>query len=276
METTQAFINEQLAEKAFTNQSGVFDELYSGNTIVNYKRARVRDHVVTLLTPNSTILELNSGTGEDALFFARNGHKVHATDISTGMQQKLTEKVKNGKMESLVTNELCSYTKLYKLKNKGPYDLIFSNFAGLNCTNELDKVLASFSRLLKPNGMVALVILPKFCLWETLLVFKGKFRTAFRRFFSSNGTKAHVEGAHFKCWYYNPSFTVNRLKEEFEVLGIEGLCTIVPPSYIEGFAEKRPKTYRFLKAKEDKLKSAWPWKYIGDYYIISLRKFADM
>ncbi|HEY2581442.1 MAG TPA: class I SAM-dependent methyltransferase [Mucilaginibacter sp.] len=272
METNQAFINEQLAEKAFTDQSQVFDEIYSGNTIVNYKRTRVRDHVLKFLPSNSSILELNSGTGEDAIFFAQRGHKVHATDISTGMQQELRRKVKKCMMESSVTNELCSYTKLYQLKNKGPYDLIFSNFAGLNCTNELDKVLASFSGLLKPNGMVTLVVLPKFCLWETLLVFKGKFRTAFRRFFSSNGTKAHVEGTYFKCWYYNPSFIVNRLKNQFDVLGVEGLCTLVPPSYIEGFVEKHPKTYGFLKAKEDKLKSTWPWKYIGDYYIISLRK----
>ena len=100
----------------------------------------------------------------------------------------------------------------------------------------------------------------------------GKFKTAFRRFFSSNGTNAHIEGVHFKCWYYNPSFVVNRLKNNFDLLSIEGLCTIVPPSYIEGFAEKRPLTYKWLIDKENKLKSRWPWKYIGDYYIISLQK----
>jgi hypothetical protein len=109
-------------------------------------------------------------------------------------------------------------------------------------------------------------------LWEFLLIFKGKFRTAFRRLFSNKGITAHVEGTYFKCWYYNPSFIINRLKGQFKVLGLEGLCTIVPPSYIEGFAEKHPKAYSFLKAKEDRLKSKWPWKYIGDYYIISLEK----
>ena len=175
-------------------------------------------------------------------------------------------------MEGSISNELCSFTALPQLKNNGPYDLIFSNFAGLNCTDELDKVLASFYDLLKPNGVVTLVILPKFCLWETLLLFKGKFRTAFRRFFSHNGTKAHIEGTYFKCWYYNPSLIVKSLKDQFDLLGIEGLCTIVPPSYIEGFAEKYPSAYKFLKSKEDKLKSRWPWKYTGDYYIISLRK----
>jgi ubiquinone/menaquinone biosynthesis C-methylase UbiE len=272
MAALETNINEQLAEAAFTSQSGIFDEIYSGNTIVNYKRERVRAHVMQYLPANGYILELNSGTGEDALFFAQNGHKVHATDISAGMQQQLKRKIELNGMEASVSNELCSFTKLDQLTNKGPYDLIFSNFAGLNCTNELDKVLASFSELLKPNGMVTLVILPKFCLWETLLIFKGKFRTAFRRFFSNNGSSAHIEGTYFKCWYYNPSYIINRLKDKFDLLGVEGLCTIVPPSYIEGFAEKHLNGYKYLKKKEDQLKSRWPWKVIGDYYIISLRK----
>jgi ubiquinone/menaquinone biosynthesis C-methylase UbiE len=269
---TAANINEKYAEAAFSSQSAIFDKIYAGNTIVNYKRERVRSHVLQLLAPNSSILELNSGTGEDAVFFAQQGHKVHATDISTGMQTELMHKVAKTKMKASVTNELCSFTSLHHLVNKGPYDHIFSNFAGLNCTCELHKVLTSFSELLKPNGTVTLVVLPQFCLWETLLVFKGKFRTAFRRLFSSNGTKAHVEGTYFKCWYYNPSYIIDRLKDDFELLRVEGLCTIVPPSYIEGFAEKHPAIYSFLRAKEDKLKSQWPWKCIGDYYIISLRK----
>jgi ubiquinone/menaquinone biosynthesis C-methylase UbiE len=264
--------NEQLAEEAFSNQSVVFDELYSDNTIINYKRKRVRDHVLQYLKPGSSILELNSGTGEDASFFARKGFKVHATDISAGMQNELKLKAASAGLQHIITNELCSYTQLNKLENKGPYDLIFSNFAGLNCTSELDKVLASFSPLLKPGGMATLVILPKFCLWETLLVIKGKFRTAFRRFFIGKGRKAHVEGVHFKCWYYNPSYVIKQLKNEFDVLSIEGLCTIVPPSYIEGFAEKHPSAYKFLTGLEDKWKSAWPWRCMGDYYIISLKK----
>jgi ubiquinone/menaquinone biosynthesis C-methylase UbiE len=272
MKTISANINEQLAETAFTTQSAIFDEIYSGNTIVNYKRERVRLHVMKYLAPNSFILELNSGTGEDALFFGQRGHRVHATDISTGMQQELKSKVILNGMQASITNELCSFTMLDQLENKGPYDHIFSNFAGLNCTAELGKVLDSFSDLLKPNGKVTLVILPKFCLWEFLLLFKGKFRTAFRRFFSNKGANAHVEGTYFKCWYYNPSFIIKRLKNQFDLLAVEGLCTLVPPSYIEGFAEKHPADYNSLKKAENRLKSRWPWRVIGDYYIISLRK----
>jgi ubiquinone/menaquinone biosynthesis C-methylase UbiE len=265
-------INEQQASIAFSKQSAVFDKIYAENTIVTYKRERVRDHLSKYLVHNNFILELNSGTGEDAIWFAQQGHRVHATDISTGMQKMLQQKVKAASLEDKITNELCSFTQLKGIHQRGPYDIIFSNFAGLNCTGELDKVLQSFSSLLKPDGIVTLVVLPKFCLWEILLLFKGKFKTAFRRFSGSKGTKAHVEGTYFTCWYYNPSYLIKNLKNEFDLLDIEGLCSLVPPSYIEGFAEKHPASYRYLVSKENKWKKKWPWKFIGDYCIISFQK----
>jgi len=263
--------NEQEAAKAFSKQSSVFDELYTPNTIVQYKRERVRKVVEELVRPGSTILELNAGTGEDATYFATKGYKVHATDIAEGMLKELRTKVKNKGLDNKVSTELCSYTQMAELKNKGPYDLIFSNFAGLNCTGELSKVLHSFKPLLKPGGRVVLVILPSFCLWETLMLFRGKFKTAFRRWGTKNGRTAYVEGVPFKCWYYDPSFIISTLKNDYNVIGLEGLCTIVPPSYIEHFAERHTRLFNFLKKWEEKLKNKWPWKSIGDYYIISLK-----
>ncbi|HTI93880.1 MAG TPA: class I SAM-dependent methyltransferase [Puia sp.] len=264
--------NEMEAGLAFSRQSVVFDGYDAGNTIIQYKRKRVREHVLRHMPASGSILELNSGTGEDAGFFGGLGYRVHATDISEGMQQQLKEKMMRQGLTDQVTAELCSFNSLGDLKEKGPYDCIFSNFAGLNCTNRLDEVLASLAPLVKPGGQVTLVILPGFSLWETLLVFKGKFRTAFRRWWSSGGAKSHVEGVHFKCWYYSPSYVVRHLAPEFDLMDLEGLCTFVPPSYIEHFAEKRPVLYRWLCGVEDRLRSKWPWRSIGDYYIISFRK----
>lgn len=265
-------LNELATEKAFGKQSAVFDELYSSNIIIQYKRQRVRDHVRSYIKPNSKILELNAGTGEDAIWFARQGHTIHATDISREMQSRLVEKIMNTNLESKISNEVCSFTELPKLQNKGPYDLIFSNFAGLNCTGELDKVLHSLSPLLTSGGLVTLVLMPKFCLWEAMMFVRGEFKTAFRRFFSGKGAKATVEGEQFTCWYYNPSYVIRNMMDEYEVLSVEGLCTLVPPSYLENFPIKRPSLHKWLKEKENEWKTKWPWKIIGDYYIISLKK----
>jgi ubiquinone/menaquinone biosynthesis C-methylase UbiE len=265
-------IQEQNAAEAFNKQSSVFDAVYSPNLIIQYKRERVRRHVENFLRLNSNILELNAGTGEDAAYFASHGHHVHATDIADEMQKVLREKVFEQELGDKITTELCSFNNLESLQNKGPYDLIFSNFAGLNCTGELDKVLRSFSPLLKQNGLITLVVMPRFCLWEFLLFLRGNFKTAFRRFNSKKGVNAHIEGTYFTCWYYSPSFIEASLKNEFEVLTVEGLCTIVPPSYFENFPLKHPGLYSLLQKAENRIKSKWPWKNIGDYFIITMRK----
>ena len=197
---------------------------------------------------------------------------MHATDISEGMLQKLWLKKQTAEEGKRISTELCSFTELNTLKNKGPFDAVYSNFGGLNCTQEISKVLTSFESLVKPGGTVTLVIISKFCLWETLLICKGKFKTAFRRFFSKGGRKAQIEGRQFTCWYYGLADVKKHMTSSFRIIDVEGLCAIIPPSYIEKFAEKKPRLFSWLKNKEDMLKSKWPWKFIGDYFIVTLRK----
>jgi len=264
--------NESLSAEAFSQQSVIFDKIYSPNEIIQYKRKRVRDVVNRYLPAESDILELNAGTGEDTIYFANEGHRVHATDIAAGMLEQLKQKAATYIVNTNVTTEQCSFTALGNLEKKGPYNLIFSNFAGLNCTGQLDEVLRSFNVLLKDNGLVVLVVLPPFCLWEIFLALRGNFKAAFRRFGSKNGVDAHIEGVYFKCWYYKPKYIADMLRDDFEVLDIEGLCSIVPPSYFEQFPKKHPRLYKLLQRLENRFKSSWPWRSIGDYYIIALRK----
>ncbi len=263
---------EDAAAIAFNKQAVVFDKLYGSDAMTGYKRERVRNHVCKYLSPGSHILELNAGTGEDAIFFARQGHKVHATDISTEMQQNSIQKTWQYGLHERISHEICSFNHLEKLSARGPYDLLFSNFAGLNCTPALGKVLQSMDELVKPGGLVTLVLLPKFCLWEVLMLFRGKFKTALRRFSGSKGARAHIDGVYFRCWYYNPSFVRKHLPSTFSVVGLEGMNTWLPPSYLTLFEEKYPKLYRFLERNEDRYRYSWPWRNIGDYYIITLRK----
>lgn len=264
-------MNEVLAAEAFSKQSEVFDHIYGEDAIINYKRERVRQHILRFAKDGGSMLELNCGTGEDAVYFSKKGFRIHATDISPLMLEKLEEKSADASLKNLTT-EIYSFTQPQTLNNKGPYDYVYSNFGGLNCTGELHKVLSSLSALVKPGGMVTLVVISNFCLWELLLVFRGKFKTAFRRFFSKKGRKAHVEGTFFKCWYYSPSYVRKHLKKDFENLGTEGLCTLVPPSYMEGFGDKHAGLFSYLRKKEDKWKARWPWRRMGDYFIISFRR----
>ena len=260
-----------LIEKAFSKQAAVFDDEHRDNIIVKYKRERVRKHLNAQLKPGSFTLEINCGTGDDAVFLAKVGHTLHCTDLSQAMLNKLEDKIKNNGFNSSITTQCCSFTDLNRLQNEKKYDHVFSNFGGLNCTGELYKVLNSFGNLLNPGGRITLVIMPRFCLWENLLCLKGNFKTAFRRL-KKNGAESNVEGVVFKSYYYSPHDVINQLKNKYTLEKLEGLCTLVPPSYLKNFPLRLPRFYNFLVRAENKLANKWPWKNCGDYFIISLRK----
>jgi ubiquinone/menaquinone biosynthesis C-methylase UbiE len=265
-------INELNASEAFTKQAVVFDKLYGDDQIIRYKRKRVRNHILQYAKENGRMLELNCGTGEDAVYFAQKGFQIKATDISNGMLDVLKNKISGSFYRDRIMVEQCSFMQLEKLSKRREFDYVYSNFGGLNCTSELERVFSELGGLVKQGGMVTLVIISRFCLWETLLVFRGKVKTALRRFFGRSGRDAQVEGQTFKCWYYSPSFVKKHMEDQFEFLSVEGLCTIVPPSYLENFGDKHPRVLRFLVKMENRLSGRWPWSSIGDYFIISFRK----
>ncbi len=260
------------AEKAFDAQAGVFDDIYGKNEIINYKRERVRNHINKYLAKNISILEINAGTGVDAVYFSGLGHSVHATDISKEMIKILEQKIISNNLQDLITTEICSYNSLENLAEKGPYDCIFSNFGGLNCSGDLNQVMHSFDNLLKPGGICTLVIMPKYCLWEILLLLKGNFKNAFRRLKHTNGTPAKIGENNFLCWYYSKKDIVHAAGKKYRLVASETLCCFVPPSYFENFANRFPIFFSFLKGMENRLRNKWPWNNFGDYLILTLRK----
>ena len=265
------------ATAAFTAQSGVFDAIYQPSPIVQYKRERVQALLKKYLKPNSQVLELNAGTGEDALWLAANGHTVLATDASPGMLTQQKKKFAASSFAGQLQSQACSFLELEKLQGQ-KFDAVFSNFGGLNCTDKLDKVLADADKLLRPGGIMILTIMPPNCFWEWLWVFVGKFKKAFRRY-QKGGAKAHIEGEYFTTWYYKPSFVKSQLPG-LNMLALEALCLAVPPEHHKRLisppapqrGEFKWRLFRFLKWKESIIKS-WPllrgW---GDYFVIVLQK----
>jgi ubiquinone/menaquinone biosynthesis C-methylase UbiE len=262
-------LQQQKVSAAFSRQSLVFDELDEKNQILAWIRDKVRKHVLSYWKQGEHILELNAGTGLDALFFAQQGFYVHATDNAPGMLAVLSHKVNRLSLGNRVTSQQCSFLELDKIQGK--YDHIFSNFGGLNCTKKLDEVIHSFSSLLKPGGTATLVIMPPICPWEMLLAFKGNFKIAFRRL-KKNGTPSHLEGIYFNSYYYKPSQVKKMFGLGYKLLSIKGLASLVPPPYLENFPSHFPRVFKRLTSMEDTLGGIWPFNKWADHFIITLQK----
>jgi hypothetical protein len=113
--------------------------------------------------------------------------------------------------------------------------------------------------------------MPKVCPWEMGMLFRGYFKTAFRRF-RKGGTRAKVEGLPFQCYYYSPDFIIRQMGQRYRLLSLKGLAITVPPPYIEHFIERYPKLFRTLERWENKLWNKAPFNRWCDHFVLTMEK----
>lgn len=254
---------------AFSRAAAQYDQFADDHPHLTRMRRKVYAHLTRYLQPGAHILELNAGTGTDAVYLARQGFRVHATDIAPGMLQRLQDKIERIGPGDRITMQECSFTELGRVQG-GPFDAVFSNLGGLNCIPDLAPVIDSLPGVLRPGGLVTWVIMPPVCLWELAMMFTGQARLALRRL-SPQGTRTHLEGRYFTVYYFSPEQVVAAFGETYRLLNIEGLSVITPTAESKNLAKRHPRLYDALCWLDDRLAPKPPWRGWGDFFIVSLR-----
>ena len=255
--------------EAFSRTAEKYDSFASDHPHQTRMRKKVYSHLQHFVPIGSRILELNAGTGTDAVELAQRGYIIHATDIAPGMLQRLQDKVQTLGLSEKITYQQCSFTELDQIEGS-PYDAIFSNLGGLNCVPDPSPVIAQLPQVLRPNSIVTWVLMPPVCLWEMAEIFRGHPRLAFRRF-APHGTRAHLEGLHFTVYYFTPEKVLQWFGQDYQCLAIDGLSVITPTAESKNFAKRYPRLYRTLSWLDDRLAPRRPWRGWGDFFIITLR-----
>jgi anaerobic magnesium-protoporphyrin IX monomethyl ester cyclase len=254
--------------KAFSAQAPLFDDYERSNPILQWMRMQVHRQMEASIGPGDSILDINAGTGIDAIHFARLGHHVDAIDVAEGMIAETKKKILASDLGHVIHVRQSSYTDLQALGPK-KFHHVLSNFGGLNCIADLRPVAEQIKQVLYPGGTVTLVIMPAVCPWEILHCLKGNFSLAFRRLRKA-GTTAHIEGHPFLTFYHSPSKAIKSFGTQFIVLNVRGLASLSPPPYMDRFPKRYPRAYRFLTALDESLASHWPFNRWADHYILTL------
>jgi len=241
---------------------------------------------------NPQALELNCGTGEDAIWLAKRGWQVLATDVSAEMVAEARAKAVVELSESLQLSEssteeepiqfqVCSFAEISRFTDR-QFDLVFSNFGGLNCVSpeDLKNLAFNLQKLIAPGGLFIAVVMSRFCWQETLyFLLKGKPREAFRRLSRKPVNARLDEKTNVPTWYFSPKEFQNlfqikdqRLKTKCRVYPV-GFW--LPPSYLNSFFEKHPRLLRLLNFLE---KNFSPSRLApaADHFLICLKKSSDV
>lgn len=229
-----------------------YDHAFTETTTGRLQRRVVHQSLLSSLPPNSKVLEINCGTGEDALWLARLGCQVIATDVSRAMVQVAGQKVANAGLLNRIQMQVADASNLKNSGISGKFDLIFSNFGGLNCLSptQIRSFSANAKELLTPNGRLALVVMGRFCWWESLyFVVKGNFHAALRRR-SKKAIPARLDDfTTIDTWYYSPK-ELTKLLPDFQLMHTEAVGIWLPPSYLDPLFRKFPRVLQLLNRLE--------------------------
>jgi ubiquinone/menaquinone biosynthesis C-methylase UbiE len=261
---------------AFSRKAGVYDAFGQDHVNLSRMRGKVYEQLCRWTPSGSHILELNAGTGLDAMALLRRGYRVHATDIAPGMVAQMERKREELRLDgphvvtgaSCFTIQQCSFTELDQVVG-GPFDAIFSNFGGLNCVADLTAVTRHLPRLLKPGGVLTWVIMPPICPWELALLPKD-WRVATRRL-RRGGVQSNVAGVMFQTFYFTPGQVNKALGSAFYTLQLSGLSIVTPTADNDRFAKRHPRLFVGLTWLDNRLSHLPLFRRIGDFFILTAR-----
>ena len=208
------------APSAFDAVAARYDAVWTDSSIGRAQRDQVWRCVDQLFYRGNSLLDIGCGTGEDAAHFASRGLAVHAIDPSPAM-------IRQAARRGGFTAEVACAEELAEAS--GPYDGAISNFGALNCVKDLADAAQRIGRMVKPGGRVAICVIGRFCLWETLhygvrLQFgKALRRVLHRSVASSLGVTVR---------YRSVSELRAAFAKDFRCEQWTGIGLFVPPSYV--------------------------------------------
>jgi cyclopropane fatty-acyl-phospholipid synthase-like methyltransferase len=212
--------------QAFDMYAETYDAHFTHSLIGVAQRKRVFRLLHPQLKKTDAVLEVNCGTGADAISIAPQVNKIVATDVSTAM----IAVAKRKQNAAAVNFQVCNAITIDAMDGK--FDTVFSNFGGLNCLSEKELMqfsIAAHSKL-SDKGKMILVMMSSNCLIEKLY-FKSKGRS-FRRV-ENKGVETTLDKEIFLTYYYSPAQLRKIFNNEFKQTNLKPIGFFIPPSYME-------------------------------------------
>jgi len=259
------------ASAVFDGIAERYDEIFTHTTIGKLQRQLVWDVLASTFLRGQHILELNCGTGEDALFLGARGISVTACDLSSRMIEVARRRKLNNEVGGNVEFQVLANENLAELAGGHLFDGALSNFSGLNCVEDTRKVAATLGALLRPTARLLVCLSTRVCAWEVLwYVARGDLRKACRRI--PGHTIATVEGFPVHVWYPTLRQTRKQFAPWFHLRSARAVGLFVPPSYAERWVQ-RHKHGVAACGKLDRLLGRLPMlRTLGDHMLLEFEK----
>lgn len=262
----------------FDAAAATYDATFTATRLGRWLREAVWRELEALFAPGQRVLELGCGTGEDAVWLARRGVRVTATDASAGMLAATRAKSEAAGVSQLVDVRPLDFRAIplstpSPTVGEGaggeglPFDGAFSNFGALNCVADRRPIADLLARQVRPGGRVALVLMGPVCPWEIgYNLATGRPGRALRRF-RAGGVGHVVDGSTIDVWYPSPRTLRAELAPHFRHVRTLGVGALLPPSAFDRAVERMPRLFATLALVERRVAGRFPWTWLNDHYL---------
>ena len=258
-----------IAGAAFDTLAPGYDALWTRSVIGRSQRSLVWREALRVFQPGSHILELNCGTGEDALFLARAGMQVTACDASHGMIREAETRKAAEDPDAAIRFLPIASEDVAQIPAPRHFDGVFSNFSGLNCVRDLPALAGVLHTRLAPGAPLLLCLSTRFCLWEmAFYLLQGKPRKAFRR--CGGVSEANLHGLRFPVYYPTLLQVRRAFSPGFRLRSVRAVGLAVPPSYLEACSTRHPRLFAALERLDRALCSLPGLRVLGDHMLLHL------
>lgn len=253
-----------------------YDATFSDSWIGRAQRDAVMREVSGAFLPGQRILEINCGTGIDALYMAKLGIDVLACDSSPRMIEIARRRAARLGLEGRVDFRVLATEQLETLvvgEGLARFDGVLSNFAGLNCVQNLQAAAFQLARLLRPGARALLCIFGNFCMWEVVwYVLHGNLSKALRRFRRGGSTAEIASGVTVGIHYPSVAAMERAFRPHFRLKEWKGVGVAVPPSYLEPWAKRFPKLCRMLAIADRFLAGCPGIRATADHWLLTFEQ----
>jgi hypothetical protein len=145
------------------------------------------------------------------------------------------------------------------------FDIVFSNFGGLNCIRDVSILRDTLARLIRPRGVLAVCVMSRFCLWESAyFAVKGSFKQAARRWGGNTVTSAGL-----RLFYPSSRQLQRALSPGFELETDIGVGITVPPSFVRSASSAM---LRRMASVDAHIEASRIGRMIGDHRLLAFRR----
>jgi ubiquinone/menaquinone biosynthesis C-methylase UbiE len=259
----------------FDHIASTYESVLSRNAVGQLQRKIVWKYVERIIPELNglEVLELNWGCDEDAMMFSDKGYNIIATDVSMEMLSITQEKAQSYSFSGRLSSQYLDLDAVHETLQERKYDLIISNFGGLNCINPeaLQKFFSKLPGMLSPKGRFVGVIMNRFCLMESLYYMaKFQFKKAFRRW-TKKEVRLRLNGNSLTTWYYRPAIIREWVQRYFNVVDLRAVGIVLPPFHLSTFLLRKKKLLYHLNKLEKSLDSSSLFSGLSDHFLIDLK-----